>query len=154
MKKIILLLIVFSAFVLESRISILGARPDLAAAIAYYFGLKNGETKGLLFGSFIGLIGDSLSGGILGPNILGKGSVGFLSALMSSATGGSFFRWTPVLGAIGISLLTAVNGIIVFLSKTMFEHMPASIPSAMAIILTAALINSLLGIFMRPQNEQ
>ena len=150
MKKIILLLIIFSAFLLESRISIFGAQPDLAAAIAYYFGLKNGETKGLLFGSFIGLIGDSLSGGILGPNILGKGMVGFLSAFMS----GSFFRWTPVLGVIGISLLTAVNGIIVFLSKTLFEHMPTSIPSAMSIIFTAALINSLLGIFMRPQNEQ
>jgi rod shape-determining protein MreD len=150
MKKIILLLIIFSAFLLESRISIFGAQPDLAAAIAYYFGLRNGETKGLLFGSFIGLIGDSLSGGILGPNILGKGMVGFLSAFMS----GSFFRWTPVLGVIGISLLTAINGIIVFLSKTLFEHMPTSIPSAMSIIFTAALINSLLGIFMRPQNEQ
>ena len=67
---------------------------------------------------------------------------------------GSFFRWTPVLGVIGISLLTAINGIIVFLSKTLFEHMPTSIPSAMSIIFTAALINSLLGIFMRPQNEQ
>ena len=150
MKKIILLLIIFSAFLLESRISIFGAQPDLAAAIAYYFGLKNGETKGMLFGSFIGLIGDSLSGGILGPNILGKGMVGFLSAFMS----GSFFRWTPVLGVIGISLLTAINGIIVFLSKTLFEHMPTSIPSAMSIIFTSALINSLLGIFMRPQNEQ
>jgi rod shape-determining protein MreD len=150
MKKIILLLIIFSAFLLESRISIFGAQPDLAAAIAYYFGLKNGETRGLLFGSFVGLIGDSLSGGILGPNILGKGMVGFLSAFMS----GSFFRWTPVLGIIGISLLTAINGIIVFLSKTLFEHMPTSIPSAMSIIFTAALINSLLGIFIRPQNEQ
>lgn len=150
MKKIILLLIIFSAFLLESRISIFGAQPDLAAAIAYYFGLKNGETKGMLFGSFVGLIGDSLSGGILGPNILGKGMVGFLSAFMS----GSFFRWTPVLGVIGISILTAINGIIVFLSKTLFEHMPTSIPSAMSIIFTAALINSLLGIFMRPQNEQ
>ena len=150
MKKIILLLIIFSAFLLESRISIFGAQPDLAAAIAYYLGLKNGETKGMVFGSFIGLIGDSLSGGILGPNILGKGMVGFLSAFMS----GSFFRWTPVLGVIGISLLTALNGIIVFLSKTLFEHMSTSIPSAMSIIFTAALINSLLGIFMRPQNEQ
>jgi len=154
MKKIILPLIIFSAFLLESRISIFGAQPDLAAAIAYYFGLKNGETKGLLFGSFIGLLGDSLSGGILGPNILGKGIVGFLSAFMSSASGGSFFRWTPALGVIGISLLTAINGIIVFLSKTLFEHMPTSTSSAMSIIFTTALINSLLGIFMRPQNEQ
>ncbi len=150
MRKIILLLIIFSAFLLESRISIFGAQPDLAAAIAYYFGLKNGETKGMLFGSFVGLIGDSLSGGILGPNILGKGMVGFFSAFMS----GSFFRWTPVLGVIGISLLTALNGIIVFLSKTLFEHMPTSIPSAISIIFTAALINSLFGIFIRPQNEQ
>ena len=150
MRKIILLLIIFSAFLLESRISIFGAQPDLAAAITYYFGLKNGETKGIVFGSFVGLIGDSLCVGILGPNILGKGMVGFFSAFMS----GSFFRWTPVLGVIGISLLTALNGIIVFLSKTLFEHMPTSIPSAISIIFTASLINSLFGIFIRPQNEQ
>jgi rod shape-determining protein MreD len=154
MRKIILLLIIFSAFLLQSRISVFGAQPDLAAAIVYYFGLKNGEVKGMLFGLFIGLISDSLSGGILGPNILGKGMVGFLSASMSSASGGGFFRWTPVLGIIGIFILTAVDGIIVFLSKTIFERMPASIPSAISIILTAALINSLFGIFIRPQNEQ
>ena len=150
MKKIILLLIIFSAFLLESRISIFGSRPDLAAAIAYYFGLKNGETKGLLFGSFIGLIGDSLSGGILGPNILGKGLTGYLSAFMS----GGFFRWTPVLGVVGISVLTAVNGIIVFSSKSLFEGAPTSVPNAISIIFTSALVNSLFGIFIRPRNEQ
>jgi len=150
MKKIILLLIVFSAFLLESRISIFGGRPDLAAATVYYYGLKKGEAKGLLFGSFIGFIADSLSGGILGPNILGKGLVGFFSAFMS----GSFFRWTPVLGAVGLSLLTAVNGVLVFFSKTLFEDRPTSISNAIFIISIAALVNSLFGLFLRPKNEQ
>jgi len=150
MKRIIFLLIIFLAFLLEARISIFGGRPDFAAAIAYYFGLKNGETKGILFGSFIGLIADSLSGGILGPNMLAKGLVGFLASFISV----SFFRWTPLLGIIGISVLTALNGITVFLSKTIFENTPTSISSAIFVILSASLINSVFGIFIRPKDEQ
>ncbi len=149
MRKVIFLGIIFLAFLLESRISVFGAPPNLTAALTYYFGLKNGEIKGMLFGSFIGLIGDSLSGSILGPNLLGKGLVGFFSAFMS----GSFFRWTPLLGMIGIFSLTALDGIIVFLSKTIFENMPTSVPNAIFIVLMSAIMNSFLGIFMRPKNE-
>lgn len=148
MKKAIFLSIISLAFLLESRVSVFGASPDITTAIVYYFGLKNGETKGMLFGSIIGFIGDTLSEGILGPNLLGKGLVGFFSSFMS----GSFFRWTPVVGMIGIFFLTVLNGMVVFLSRTIFEYMPTSIPNAIFIIFISAVINSLFGIFLRPKN--
>lgn len=149
MKKALLVLLVFIAFLLESRTSVFGVSPNLTAAIVYYYGIRQGEAKGILFGSVIGLIGDSLSGGIIGPNILGKGLVGFFSSFMS----GSFFRWTPLLGMIGISVLTALDGAVVFLARTFFEQMPTSASKAAAIILISAVINSFPGLCMRPQNE-
>lgn len=139
---------IFLALLLESRISVFGTPPNLTAAIAYYFGLKHGETKGIFFGSLIGLLEDGLSGNILGPNLLGKGLVGFFSAFMS----GSFFRWTPLLGMFGIFFLTALDGITVFFSRTAFELMPTSIPNAISIVIVSAIMNSFLGIFIRPQN--
>ncbi|MBI4689262.1 MAG: rod shape-determining protein MreD [Nitrospirae bacterium] len=149
MRKAVLIFIIFSAFLIESRASVFGVRPDLATAIVYYFGLRNGEVKGMLFGSFIGFVGDSLSGNILGPNILGKGLVGLFSSFMS----GSFFRWTPLSGAIGLFLLTVLGGTIVFLSRTMFEQMPTSVMNAVYTILISAVINSIPGIFLKPRNE-
>jgi len=149
MRKALFLSIIFLAFLLESRISVFGVAPNLAAAITYYFGLRNGETKGILFGSFIGLVGDGLSGGIIGPNLLGKGLVGFFAAFMS----GSFFRWTPMLGMIGIAILTALDGIIVFIMRTVFEHTPTSTTNAISVIFISAIMNSLLGIFLRPRKE-
>ena len=55
MKKALFLGIIFLALLLESRISVFGTPPNLTAAIAYYLGLKYGETKGIFFGSLIGL---------------------------------------------------------------------------------------------------
>jgi rod shape-determining protein MreD len=149
MKKILFILIIFLAFILESRITVLGASPNLTAVIAYYFGLRNGETKGMLFGMTLGIIGDGLSGGIIGPNMLGKGLVGYFSSFMS----GSFFRWTPFLGMIGISVLTALDSIVVFISKSLFSHVPTSIVNAVSITLISSIINSFIGIFLRPKNE-
>ncbi len=149
MRGIFFLIVIFLAFVLQTRVSIIGISPNLTAALAYYFGLRNGETKGMLFGAFIGIIEDSLSGGILGPNLIGKGLVGFISSFMS----GSFFRWTPVLGIIGIFFLTSFDGFVVFLSKAIFEHMPRGISNAISVILVTAVLNSLLGIFLRPRDE-
>lgn len=150
MIKVLFILVIFLSFLLESRISIFGAQPNLTAAVVYYFGLKNGATKGLLFGAMIGIIGDGISGGILGPGMLGKGFVGFFSSFMS---GGSFFRWTPLLGMIGIFFLTAFDGIIVFFSRAIFEHMPTSITSAISIALISAELNSFFGVFLKPKNE-
>lgn len=150
MKKILFILIIFAAFLLESRITIFGAPPNFTLAVVYYYGFNKGETKGLLFGALIGLIADSLVGSIIGPNLLSKGIVGFLSAFIPSL----FLRWTSLLGMISISIMTILDGLIVFSSRSLFQTMPTTIPKAMFIILIAALINSFIGVFVRPKDEQ
>src|SRR5512147_2878549 len=123
MKPFFIFLGVMLAFLLQIKISILGVPPDLTAAVAYYFGITGGSTKGVLFGSLIGLIEDSVGGSILGPNLLGKGLVGFFSSFMS----GSPLRWTPLLGIVSLAILTLMDGSIILLSRAIFDTMPTSL---------------------------
>lgn len=149
MRKIYLIVIILVVFVLESRISVFGVQPNFSAALAYYFGLRYGENKGLFWGAFIGIIGDSLAENMIGPNLLGKATVGFLAAFIS----GSVFRWTPLSGMIYIFLLSILDGIIVFSSLAIFSNTPTSVSNAAFTILISSVLNSFLGIFLRPKDE-
>ena len=148
MKPFLIFLGVMLAFLLQIKISILGVSPDLTAAVAYYFGITGGSTKGVLFGSLIGAIEDSVGGSILGPNLLGKGLVGFFSSFMS----GSPLRWTPFLGIVSLAILTLMDGSIILLSRAIFDAMPTSLSSGILTLLGQGLFNGVIGIFIRPRN--
>lgn len=148
MKPFFIFLGVVLAFLLQTRISIFGVSPDLTAVVAYYFGITGGSTKGVIFGSLIGVIEDSVGGTILGPNLLGKGMVGFFSSFMS----GSLFRWTPFLGAASLVILTLMDGSIILLSRAIFDAMPTSLSNGMFAFFVQGLFNGIIGIFVRPRN--
>ncbi len=141
--------LIFLSFFLQARISVLGVSPDLTALVVYYAGIKYGETRGLLSGVLIGALEDGLSSFIIGPNLLGKGMVGFFSAFFIS---GGFFRWTPLLGMIALSFFTVLDNSVVFLSRTLFDKMPAAPSSALFITIMQSVMNALAGIFIRPHN--
>ncbi|GAB4415992.1 MAG: hypothetical protein OHK0032_12130 [Thermodesulfovibrionales bacterium] len=134
--------------VLQTKITIFGIAPDLTAAVAYYLGINNGSNRGALLGSIIGIIEDSIGGGMLGPNLLGKGMVGFFSSFVS----GRPFRWTPLLGMVSIFILTIADSFVVYLSRVVFETTPAPLSAAIPALLIQGLINSTIGAFLRPKN--
>jgi len=142
--------IIILTFFFEERISIFHVAPNLTVALVYYMGIRKGEFEGLLLGSVIGTIEDSLSGAFLGPNLFSKGMVGYFSSFMF----GSFFRWTPLLGAISIGLLTAVANTIAFATRSFFDHMPTSMKAATCIIIIQSFINVPIGLFLSPKNMQ
>lgn len=140
--------IILFTFFIKGRISLFGVTPNFTSVLVYYAGIRKGEFGGILLGTLIGSVEDSLSGAFLGPNLLSKGIVGYFSSFMS----GSFFRWTPLLGAIGISVLTLADNVLVLVSRSFFERMPVSIKAAVFIIVIQSLINAPLGIFLRPKD--
>lgn len=140
---------IFLAFFLQGKISILGISPDLTALLAFYAGIRFGETKGLLTGILIGAMEDCLSFSIIGPNLLGKGIIGFTSSFFVS---GGPLRWTPVLGVVGVFLLTSVDNGIVFLSKGLFGHVPALPSAAFFISLMQSILNAPAGVLVKPRN--
>jgi rod shape-determining protein MreD len=142
--------VILFTFFIEERISIFHVAPNFTVLLVYYAGIRKGGLEGLFLGSFIGTVEDSLSGTFLGPNLLSKGIVGYFSSFMS----GSFFRWTPLLGAIGIGVITLVDNTIVFTTRSFFDRMPTSIKAAAFKIIIQSLINIPLGLFLRPKNVQ
>lgn len=149
MRRALFALLVALCFVLESRVSVAGVSPALTLLPVYYVGLKRGSTRGLLFGALIGGIGDSLSGNILGPNMLGRGTTGFLASFMRSGP----FRWTPLLGAIGVAVLTVLDGVVSFGATAAFAGMPAPLSDAAFKVLGQAVVNAVAGIYIRPEDE-
>ncbi|MBI5187895.1 MAG: hypothetical protein HZA07_02315 [Nitrospirae bacterium] len=142
--------IILLTFLIQGKVSLFDISPNFTSVLAYYAGIRKGEIKGMFFGSLIGILEDSLSGAFLGPNLLSKGLVGYLSSFMS----GSFFRWTPLLGTIGISVLTLIDSTVVFLSRSIFDGMPVSIGAAAFIVAIQSLINAPLGIFIKPKDAK
>jgi rod shape-determining protein MreD len=136
------------AFVVQMKVSFFGISPNLTAVVAYYFGIKGSAVRGIFFGSLIGTIEDSVGGIILGPNLLGKGLVGFFSSFMS----GSLFRWTPLLGMLSLFVLTVADGVVVALSRAIFESAPSSLTRWVLVVVAQGIFNLFIGIFIRPQN--
>lgn len=149
MKFILWPAVFFLALLIQGRLSILGVAPNLIALLAYFAGIRHGETKGLLAGTCMGALQDSLAMPLIGPHMLGSGMVGFLS---SSLISGGFFRWTPLLGVVALCALSAVEGAAVFFSLSIFDQMPSDPGSAILTICLQALLNAPAGIFIRPAN--
>jgi rod shape-determining protein MreD len=137
----------FIAFLLQAKISILSVAPNFTALLAYYGGIKYGQTKGVIIGLLIGAIEDSLSSPILGPNMLGKGLIGFSASFFIS---GGIFVWTPLLGMLGIALLTVIDNSAVFLSLSIFDRPPSNPSTALYMTVMQALLNSAAGMFIKP----
>ncbi len=137
----------FIAFLLQAKISVLSVAPNITVALAYYAGIRYGQTGGSLIGLLIGGIEDSLSSTMLGPNMLGKGLAGFSASLFLS---GGIFVWTPLLGMLGLALLTIADNSVVFLSLSIFDRPPTNPGAALYITVMQALLNSAAGMFIRP----
>jgi len=141
--------ILLFAFILQGSISFFDISPNLTVILACYAGIKKREVKGMLIGSAIGIIEDSLSGAFLGPHLLSKGLIGYLSSLTYSR----FFIWTPLLGIITMSVLTFIDGLIIFATRSIFDRMPASFLVALLLIVIQSLLNAPFGLILRPKTE-
>ena len=141
------LAVAFLVFIIQGSISIFDVTPNFTAVLSCYAGIRKREIRGMLFGALIGIIEDSLSGSFVGPNLLSKGLIGYLSSLVYSR----FFMWTPLLGMISIFVLTSIDSSVVFIARSFFDKIPVSIGSAAFIILIQSLLNAPLGILLKPK---
>lgn len=147
MKYLLWAVITFLTLIIQSSVSFFDVVPNLTVVLACYVGVREGEVKGMFFASLIGIVEDSLSGGFLGPHLLSKGLIGYLSSFIYR----KLFIWTPILGIISISVLTLMDGFVVFILRSIFDKMPVSFGAAAFIITVQSLFNAPLGILLRPK---
>lgn len=148
-EKLALVILTFLCFVLEARLDVFGIRPNLTLLPVYYVGLRKGPVKGAFFGILVGAIADSLAGNLLGPNMLSKGSAGILATVIT----GGFLRWTPLMGVIWIFTVTWADGILSYVSLSVFAEAPTSISLGITTLFVQASINAVAGYFIKPTVE-
>jgi len=140
--------IILLTVLIQGSVSLIHIKLNLTVILVCYIGMKRGEVPGMFFGAFIGLIEDIISGILIGPNILSKGLIGYLSSSLYK----KLFIWTPLIGAINIFSLTFLDSSIVFILRSIFDKIPVDIGTALFIIIVQSLVNAPLGIFIRPKD--
>jgi rod shape-determining protein MreD len=140
--------IIILTVLLQGSISFIHIKLNLTVVLVCYVGMKRGEIPGMFFGALIGLIEDSLSGVLFGPNILSKGLIGYLSSSLYR----KLFIWTPLIGAINIFSLTFLDSVLIFILRSIFDKIPIDISSALFIIMVRSLVNAPAGIFIKPKD--
>ncbi|HEB75722.1 MAG TPA: rod shape-determining protein MreD [Nitrospirae bacterium] len=132
-------------FLLQSVISVGPMKLNLTLLLVYYAGLRRGELAGVAIGIPVGFLEDALSGGLIGPGMLGKGLVGILPAYLSEG----FFIWTPILGMLAVFTLTVIDETVVYTSLALFSQRPAPVLDFLALTLLKASINAPFGWLLR-----
>lgn len=149
MKYLLWAVITFLTFGLQGSISLFDITPNFTVVLACYAGIREGEGKGLLLGSLIGMVEDSLSGGLFGPHLLSKGLTGYFSALLYS----KIFVWTPLLGVITAIVFTMADSFAVYTARSIFADMPSRFGAAAIIMAVQSLINAPFGFFLRKKSD-
>ncbi len=140
--------IILLTVLVQGSVSLIHIKLNLTVILVCYIGMKRGEIPGMFFGALIGLIEDIISGILIGPNILSKGLIGYLSSSLYK----KLFIWTPLIGAINIFSLTFLDSSIVFILRSIFDKIPVNIGAAFFIIIVQSIINAPLGIFIKPKD--
>lgn len=145
MRSVLFLIFILSVIILQgtlfNTLSLNGIKPDFPFILSCSIGFYKGEIKGLFFGGIIGLLMDSSTGILLGPQLTGKATVGFLSGYIR----GKIFSMTAVVYLIILFILSLLDGIINFLSISIFISPSSFKDSVSFLIFPQAVYSSIIG---------
>ncbi len=88
-----------------------GVKPDFVLVLVCFYSLKHGQIKGVAFGALTGLLIDTASGFILGPNIISKSFAGFIIRTIRD----NMFQWNVFINSSVIAVLSVVNILLIYL---------------------------------------
>jgi rod shape-determining protein MreD len=118
---------------------------DLPLVYVVYYGFTASRApSGVLIGTVLGLMQDSLSGAAMGTNGFSKSLIGFLAA----SAGSKFNVDQVVTRFLGLFLFTAADGLIVTILGLSTGAGPVTYGGRIEGILLSAVFNSVLGLIM------
>lgn len=106
----------FLAIVIQAKF-FAGVKPDIVLALVCLYSIRQGGIKGMAFGALTGMIIDSASGFILGPNMLSKTLAGYLSASVRE----KFFDWNFLLNTALVFILSVLDNLLIYVCFTQFS---------------------------------
>jgi len=94
-----------------------GTRPDIVMVLVCIYTLKYGQGRGVALGAIAGLLIDTANGCMLGPNILSKALLAFLTGAIKD----NLFQWNAFINALVVTILSIADIILVFISLEVFS---------------------------------
>jgi rod shape-determining protein MreD len=131
-----------------------GVKPDLVLVLVCFYSYKYGQARGTTYGVLAGLLMDTASGFIIGPNIISKSLSGFLISALRE----NIFQWNITVNTIVITILSVMDIFIVYIcfetfSKMSFHNRPWGI-SVMGVIYTIIAALVLYPLFNREKDTE
>ncbi len=91
-------------------------KPDFVLVLVCFYSLKYGQTRGVTYGALTGLLIDSASGFILGPNILSKFFIGFMITSIRQ----KLFQWNIITSTLLIAIFSLADIFLVYICLKTF----------------------------------
>lgn len=126
-----------------------GIKPDFVLVLVCFYSFKYGQARGTTYGALAGLLMDTASGFIIGPNIISK----VLAALLIAKLRENIFQWNITVNTVVLTILSIMDVFIVYIcfetfSKMSFSNRPWGI-SVMGVIYTIIAALALYPLFNR-----
>ncbi|MBF0343121.1 MAG: rod shape-determining protein MreD [Nitrospirae bacterium] len=148
-EKALWLLVVMCALVLDES-SFFDYRFNFTTLLVFYIGVQWPISRAFLWAFMIGLVLDSLSLRLIGPHILSKVIVVFLTYFFKTG----IFNLASLLSAILCFVFTIIDGIVVYISLSLFDVRPTPPAAAINLITFQAVVNSIMAYYLFEKNEQ
>ncbi len=113
---LIYLLLIYCSLMIQA-VFFHGARPDIVLVLVCLYTLKYGQGRGVVLGAIAGLLIDTSNGFMLGPNIMSKAMVAFLTGTIKD----NLFQWNVFINALVVTLLSVVDIFLIFISLEIFS---------------------------------
>ncbi|HMK60492.1 MAG TPA: hypothetical protein VK452_05020 [Dissulfurispiraceae bacterium] len=153
------------ALIFQPKLSLFEYPLNLSVVVVYAFGIRQSiqqsmaagsddvspEIKATIFGAVVGLLEDGISGSSIGPNLLGKGTVGLISSIVFRDI---FFQWESSLGGIVLCILTIVDGFIIVVLRAVFFNTTIGGWATAQLIAMQAIMNIPLGLLIAPGQKE
>jgi rod shape-determining protein MreD len=93
-----------------------GVKPDSTLILVFFYSLRYGQTKGVLFGALSGLLVDISSGFIIGPHMMSKVFAGYFSASIRQ----KMFWWNIIINTLMVVILSFIDILLIYICLETF----------------------------------
>ena len=95
-----------------------GAKPDFVLVLVFFYSLRYGQIKGMVYGALLGLLIDASGGFILGPNIISKALAGYFAASVRQR----IFQWNIFINTVVITIFSIIDVLLVYICLETFAN--------------------------------
>ncbi|TAN45714.1 MAG: hypothetical protein EPN22_01615 [Nitrospirae bacterium] len=154
------LLLTAGVFLVHTQLSSFAGLFNLSVVLVYYFGVESLsrisskkffpvriELESAGFGASIGLVEDALSGGIIGPAILSRGLIGFVTPFVYTEI---VFRWTPIWAGALLVLFTFCDGWIIAGARSVFSETVINNAQVLRVVAFQCLVSLPFALLIKP----